>query len=201
MRRLLRSRGCRVALYSLIVRYFLTGRLPKVNSILLVESGSRGLVEGVIPGLRQTFGNEVFIDLVTCYSSLPNGFDPEHTRIYCVTEYRGRKARSRLYRELAANRYALTGIICSSEVVMNKWKWVLAARTPAKVFIINENGDYFWLDRKHLTAIRQFVLFRSGLAGVGAVRMLVRLLSFPFTLLFLLLYAATVHTRRALRRI
>lgn len=182
------------------MRYFLTGRLPKVNSILLVESGSRGLVEGVIPGLRLTFGDNIFIDLVTCYSSLPEGFDPEHTRVYRVSDYRGRQARGRLYRELAANRYALVGIICSAEVVMNKWKWVLALRTPAKVFIINENGDYFWLDRVHLSAIRQFVLLRSGLAGAGAVRTLVRLLAFPFTLLYLLLYAVTVHSRRVLRR-
>jgi hypothetical protein len=116
-----------------------------------------------------------------------------------VTDYRGRQARRRLYHELAANRYSLMGIICSGEVVLNKWKWVLGLRVPAKIFVINENGDYFWLDRMHLGPIRRFVLFRSGLAGVGAVRTLVRLISFPFTLLYLLLYAAAVHARRALR--
>ena len=73
-------------------------------------------------------------------------------------------------------------------------------RIPAKIFIINENGDYFWLDRMHLGALRQFILFRSGLAGAGAVRTLVRLVSFPFTLLYLLLYASAAHARRALRR-
>jgi hypothetical protein len=117
-----------------------------------------------------------------------------------VGDYRGRPARKRLYRELAGNRYALVGILCSGEVVMTKWKWVLASRIPAKLFIINENGDYFWFDRLHLGAIRQFVLFRSGLAGSGAVRTLVRLISFPFTLLYLLLYATSVHTLRVLRR-
>ena len=183
------------------MRYFLSGRLPKVNAILLVESGSRGLVEGVIPGLRQTFGPDIFIDLVTCYASLPNGFDPNRTRVYRVSDFRGRKGRGRLYRELAAKRYSLMGIICSEEVVLNKWKWMLALRVPAKIFIINENGDYFWLDRKHLGAIRQFVLFRSGLGGSGAVRTLVRLVSFPFTLVYLLLYATAVHARRALRRV
>jgi hypothetical protein len=182
------------------VRDFLTGRLPKVNSILLVESGTRGLLEGLIGGLRQTWGDQIPIDLVTCYATLPKGFEPHNTRVYRVGDYRGRAARKRLYRELAGNRYALVGIICSSEVVMAKWKWVLASRIPAKLFIINENGDYFWFDRLHLGAIRQFVLFRSGLAGSGAVRTLVRLISFPFTLLYLLLYATSVHTLRALRR-
>jgi len=181
------------------VRYFLTGRLPEVTSILLVESGSRGLIEGVIPGLRDNFGRDIFIDLVTCYSTLPAGFDPERTRVYHIGEYRGRQARKRLYRQLAANRYSLLGIVCSGEVVLAKWKWVLALRLPAKIFIINENGDYFWLDRLHLASLRTFVLFRSGLAGSGAVRALIRLAAFPFTLLYLLLYAGAAHARRALR--
>ena len=182
------------------MRYFLTGRLPKVTAILLIESGSRGLLEGVIPGLRENFGPEIHIDLVTCYASLPQGFDPERTRVYRVSDYRGREARKRLYQELSANRYALLGMICSGEVVMAKWKWVLGLRIPAKIFVINENGDYFWLDRTHWRTIGQFVLLRAGLAGSGAVRTLVRLISFPFTLLYLLLYATTVHARRALRR-
>jgi hypothetical protein len=33
---------------------------------------------------------------------------------------------------------------------MTKWKWMLAARLPGKVFVVNENGDYFWLDHGHL---------------------------------------------------
>ena len=151
----------------------------------------------MVGGLRQSWGDGVFIELVTCYSTLPKGFAPQNTRVYRVGDYRGRAARSRLYRELAANRYSTMGIICSGEVVMKKWKWVLALRIPAKVFIINENGDYFWLDRLHLVPLREFVLFRAGLAGSGAVRTLVRLISFPFALFYLLLYALVAHARRA----
>ena len=183
------------------MRYFLTGRLPQVTSILLVESGSRGLIEGLIPGLRQAWGNEIPIDLVTCYATLPKGFEPHNTRVYRVGDYRGRAARAKLYRELAGNRYSLMGVICSGEVVMAKWKWVLGLRIPAKIFIINENGDYFWFDRLHLGPLKQFVLFRAGLAGAGAVRTLIRLISFPFTLLYLLLYATSAHARRALRKV
>ena len=182
------------------MRYLLTGRLPAVHSILLVESGSRGLIEGLVRGLRQSWGDQIFIDLVTCYATLPKGFEARNTRIYRVADYRGREARARLYRELAGHHYSLMGIICSGEPVMTKWKWVLALRIPAKIFIINENGDYFWLDRKHAGPIRRFVLYRSGLAGEGAVRTMARLVSFPFTLLYLLIYATSVHARRALRR-
>jgi hypothetical protein len=181
------------------VRYFLTGRQPEPSAILLVESGSRGLLEGLVTGLRQTWGQGIFIDLVTCYGAMPRGFTQENTRVYRVTDYYGRARRRQLYRELAKNRYTQVGIICSNEPVMLKWKWALALRLAAKVFIINENGDYFWLDRKHLPAVRQFVLFRAGLAGAGAVRTLVRVVSFPFTLAYLTLYAAAVHARRALR--
>ena len=183
------------------MRYLLTGRLPKVTSILLVESGTRGLLEVLIPGMRQAWGDQIPIDLFTCYATLPKGFEPRNTRVYRVGDYRGRAARGRLYRELAANRYAVVGVVCSGEIVMAKWKWVLALRIPAKLFVINENGDYFWFDRMHTGTIRRFVLLRSGLAGSGAVRTLVRLISFPFTLLYLLLYATFAHARRALRKI
>ena len=181
------------------MRYFLSRRLPEATAILLVESGSRGLLEGLIPSLRETWGEDVPIDLVTCYPTLPRGFQAHNTRLYSVTEYRGRQGRGKLYRQLAANRYALLGIVCSDEPLMTKWKWSLALRVPAKIFVVNENGDYFWLDRGHLGPLREFMLYRSGLAGIGAVRMLARLVSFPFTLAYLLLYAAAVHARRALR--
>jgi hypothetical protein len=182
------------------VRYFLSGRLPEPASILLVESGSRSILEGLIPGLRETWGADVPIDLVSCFANLPRGFDPATTRVYRVSDYRGRQARARLYSELRQKRYRLVGIVCSGEPLMTKWKWALALKLPAKTFVINENGDYFWLDRKHLKTIRQFVLLRSGLAGAGAVRALAQVFSFPFTLLYLLLYATVVHSRRALRR-
>jgi hypothetical protein len=182
------------------VRYFFSRRLPETNAMLLVESGSRELLERLIPSLRATWGEDIAIDLVTCYPTLPRGFRAENTRLYSVTEYRGRHGRSKLYRQLAANRYGMMGVICSDEPLMTKWKWSLALRIPAKIFIINENGDYFWLDRVHLGPLREFVLYRSGLAGAGAVRTLARLISFPFTLAYLLLYAAAVHTRRILRR-
>lgn len=181
------------------MRYFLTGRLPDAASILLVESGSRALIEKVIPGLRETWGEDIPIDVVSCFATLPEGFRGETTRVYRVTDYRGREGRRRLYRELRGRQYSLMGVICSGEPLMTKWKAALIWKIPAKVFVINENGDYFWLDRMHLSPIRQFVLLRAGLAEAGAARTLVRMVLFPFTLMYLLLYATAVHTRRALR--
>jgi hypothetical protein len=182
------------------VRYFFSRRIPEVDAILLIESGSRGLMEMVVPGLRQTWGPDVAIDLVTCYARLPEGMDAAATRVYRTTDYRDPEARRRLVEELKANRYSLVGMICAGEPIMTKWKWALALRLPAKVFLINENGDYFWLDRAHLDLLRQIVLLRSGLAEAGAVRILARLVFFPFALTYLLLYAAVAHGRRAIGR-
>ncbi len=178
------------------MRYFLRRREPPVSRILLVESGSRHLIENVIPPLRVTYGAETLIDLVTCFPGKPAGVDSIHR----VADHRGRAARRKLYRDLTAQRYSIMGILCSGEPIMTKWKWALTARLPVKVFAINENGDYFWLDRAHWRAIRGLALYRAGFTGSGAVRTVGRLLAFPFTLLYLLLYASAVHLRRAWRR-
>ena len=181
------------------MRYFLTRRQPENARILIVESGSRDIVEGVLSGIRSTYGDDAPVDLVTCYPGVPRGFDAASARVYRVSDYRTGPARGQLFRELRANAYTIVGIVCSAEPVMTKWKWALALRLPAKVFVLNENGDTFWLDYTHFGVIRHFVLFRAGLAGAGAVRTLARMFLFPFTLLYLLLYAATVHSKRALR--
>jgi len=178
------------------VRYFLRRRHPPISRILLVESGSRHLIERVLPHLRRIYSEPIPIHLVTCYAGSPEGIEQVHR----VTEHRGPDGRRQLYRALAAKHYSIMGIVCSAEPIMTKWKWMLAARLPVKVFVINENGDYFWLDRGHSRAILHFALFRAGLTGSGAARTIGRLLAFPFTLLYLLLYASTVHIRRAWRK-
>jgi hypothetical protein len=180
------------------VRYFFSRRIPDCSSILLVESGSRSISEKLLPILRTAWKPDTPIDLITCYSKLPEGFGPE-TRVWRVTDYRGREARGRLYQELREKQHAVIGIICSGEPLMTKWKWALAWQLPGKVFLINENADFFWLDRGHIPILRELMMTRAGLAGAGAVRTLARVFSFPFTLTYLLLYATTVHARRALR--
>ena len=181
------------------MRYVLSGRQPDPSAILLVESGAREIVERLIPVLRNCWGTKIPIDLFTCYAALPAGFEPGATRVFRAGDYRTREQRAAALRTLAANRYALVGIVCSGEPVLSKWKWALALRLPAKVFIINENADFFWLDRMNLPLIWRLAIERAGLAGAGAARTLARVFAFPFTLVYLLLYAAAVHGRRALR--
>lgn len=180
------------------MRHFLRKNIPPFRRVLLVESGRRELLSAFLPGLYETYP-EMRADVLTCYAGAPDPFDSARGEIYRTSDYATSEQRKRLFEVLKAKGYDAGGIICSAEPIMTKWKWAVAARVPAKFFVLNENGDYFWLDRGHLPTIRHFVLFRAGLTGAGAVRTLARLALFPFTLLYLLLYAATVHLRRKLR--
>ena len=180
------------------MRNFLTRSIPPFSRVLLVESGSRQRFEDLLPGLYETYP-AMEADLATCFAGLPEGFLEDRGCVYRINDYPDRPARKRLFSELRTRGYDVVGIICSAEPIMTKWKWALAYRIPAKVFVLNENGDYFYLDRHHSSTIWHFVLFRTGLAGAGAVRTVARLVLFPFTLAYLLLYAAMAHLRRRLR--
>jgi hypothetical protein len=180
------------------MRHFFTRSVPPFSRVLLVESGSRELFEKLLPVLYQNHSG-MTCDLVTCYAGVPKNFRHEQGSVYRVSDYSAGPSRQRFYEKLRADGYSVVGIICSAEPIMTKWKWMLAARVPGKVFVLNENGDYFWMDHGHLATIRYFILFRAGLTGSGAVRTLARVVLFPFSLLYLILYAAVVHLRRSLR--
>jgi hypothetical protein len=180
------------------MRGLLSRSIPPFSRVLLVESGSRQRVEELLPGLYETYP-AMRADLATCYAGLPDGFREDCGQVFRITDYPSRPARKRLFSELRTRGYDVVGILCSAEPIMTKWKWALAFRIPAKVFVLNENGDYFYLDRCHWTTIWHFMIFRAGLAGAGAVRTVARLVLFPFTLAYLLLYAAMAHLRRRLR--
>ena len=76
---------------------------------------------------------------------------------------------------------------------------MLAARLGGKVLIINENADTLWIDWAHRAHILRLARVRLGITGAAAVPSIGRILLFPLSLIYLLLYAATVHTRRFLR--
>lgn len=177
------------------MRWLLRRRIP-AGRILVVESGSREIVERLLPILERH--HHAPIDLLTCFPGVPRGL-AEGAEVFRTTDHRGRPLRRRLYRELRARRYALVGLVCSGEPIMTGWKWAVALQVPAKIFIVNENADYFWLDYAHLRILAHFASVRSGCTGIGGLRTMARLAAFPFALAGLLVYAAWVHSRRALR--
>ena len=175
------------------MRYVFSRRIPPFTRVLLVESGTRGVVDRLIPRLYEVHGEGMEVDLVTCYPGAPAGF---RGRVIPVQNYSGSAARKKLYGELAARGYSVVGILCSGEPIMTKWKWMLAARLNAKVLIINENADTLWIDWSHSAHIVRLARVRLGLTGAAAIPSLWRILLLPFSAIFLLLYAAAVHTRR-----
>ena len=181
------------------MRYILSRRGVPITRVLLIESGSRSLIEGLLPHLRATWARDVPIDLITCYNGVPAGLGPDDA-VFRVTEYGTPERRKQLIRELRARGYSILGIICSTEPIMTKWKWLIALRLPAKGFVINENGDYFWINREQAGAVWEFCMVRLGLAGEGSLRTIGRLIIFPFALLYLLLYAFAAHSGRIVRQ-
>lgn len=163
---------------------------------MLVESGDREISERLLPEL---YRHARRIDVITCYSGPPSHFDASRGQLYNIADYQRRDGRKRLYGELWSSGYSAVGIICADQPIMTKWKWAVAAQLPGKLFIVNENADYFWVDRGNWKTVRHFVLFRAGLSGADAVRTLTQLAVFPLAVLYLLGYAGVVHARRHLR--
>ncbi|MBC7927892.1 MAG: hypothetical protein H7039_19780 [Bryobacteraceae bacterium] len=179
------------------LKRFLTNRIPKLNNVVFVESGDREVSERILPAL---YSQCPYVDLVTCFGSAPGAFDPARGVVYDIGLYPGKEGRNRLFAELRAKHYSAVGIMCADLPIMFKWKWVIAAQLPGKLFIVNENSDYFWVDRANWQIVRKFILFRFGLSGADAARTLTQLALFPFTVAYLLMYAGWVHGHRAIRR-
>ena len=178
------------------MRFFLSRHVPPFDRVAIIESGSRQLLEDLLPGLYEIYGPEMQLDLITCYAGTPKAFRPEQGQVL-EHNYNGHAGREQLIGELRQRHYSITGMICSAEPIMTKWKWMLALRLPGKVFLLNENGDYFWADRGHLDILTHFVLFRLGFAGAGAVLAIGRIVLFPFSLLYLLAFAAWCINQKA----
>lgn len=178
------------------MKFFFRRRIPELTRIVLVESGPRELYQTLLPYFYKESRE---IDLVTCFAGVPSTFRVDAGKVFHIGSYQGSAGRRRLVDELRARGHAAIGIICADQPIMTKWKWMLAARIPAKLFVVNENGDHFWVDYSQWRIIKHFILFRAGLSGADAVRTITQLLAFPFTVMFLLAYAAVVHAKRALR--
>lgn len=142
------------------------------------------------------YGEVAEIDVVTCFAGVPRG---ANGKIYRAADYPSPEARKRLYAELNARGCGAIGVLCSAEPIMTKWKLALAARVRAKVLIVNENGDFFWLEYPNWRLALHFLLFRAGVTGASAVPALARLLFFPLAAIYLLAYAGAVHFRRRIR--
>ena len=177
------------------MRWFLTRAVPPVDRVLLVESGPRELGEKALAQLRRAFGERTPIDVLGCVPAPLEG----SAEYWDVTPAQGWAGRRKLLSLLRKRRPPVAAILAGGDPIMAPWRWAALAWLPSKTLIVNENADFFWLDRGHLSAIAQFLQHRSGLGGESALRTVFRGASFPFVFVYLLLYAAYVHSLRAVR--
>ena len=119
--------------------------------------------------------------------------------MYNVNDFRGRKSGTTLIPGIARHGYAIAGIVCSNEAILNTWKWALAAALPVKVLISTKTGIGSGSIAR-MVRTSAVLKYRAGFADAGIVRAFARIVIFPFTLSYLLLYAAAAHFRRALYR-
>jgi hypothetical protein len=169
-----------------------------LKRVLLVESGSRDVLCNILPSLGELYKGKLKIDLLTCYTGEPDGL-PADAQVFRVWEHATPDARKNLAQTIRRGNYSAIGIICSGEPIMTKWKWWAAWHVPAKLFILNENGDYYWFDYSHWRMSLHFAMVRVGLSGGDATTTITRVLLFPFSLCYLLLYAGFIHLRRKVR--
>jgi hypothetical protein len=185
------------------MRWFLSRTVPVPTRVLVLESGPRAVAERLIPRLREVFGQQTPIDLLTCLPSDPVSLRPEpgphEPQVWRVTDCVDRRSRRRLLREIRSRRYPVTAVLCANSPLMASWRTAALLLFPSKFLIVNENADFFWLDRGHWRNLLRLWMHHSGVFEESAVRAAARLAAFPFTLVFLLGYAGYVHLVRGVR--
>jgi hypothetical protein len=164
---------------------------------LFIESGSRPIAEKWLGWMRGESPYAV-VDLLTCFDGAPQNYDGSRGAIFLTHDYPTREKRRALVEEFRRNKYDLIAIVCSNEPVMTKWKWYVGGMVPAKIMVVNENADWFWLDRGRWATIRQFVSVRLGLSGSGAASMLLQAVALPFSLAYVAALTLYFHLRRRL---
>ena len=177
------------------MRGFLTRTLPEPSHVLLIESGSRELGELALATLKKAFGEQTPIDVFHCQTASLAGANES----WRASDYAGASARLGLVRRLRSRRPSIAAAIFSDDPTLGPWKWLLLATLNSKFLILNENGDFFWLDRGHLPNLFDMLQRRVGFAGETVTEAIAGLLAFPFVVVYLAAYAGYVHSVRGIR--
>lgn len=180
------------------MRGIFSRRHPSFDRLLIVESGSRHITEELLPHFYEVQASRS-IDLLTCYPGAPENFDQTRGAVYSVQNQAVARSRRQFLRKIAGAPYTVVAIICEGTPILERWKWLIALRTPAKLLIVNEHAGYFFLDYWHREIAKVLFSQRAGFRQRINFRLVAELVLVPFTILYLILYAAYVHARRFLR--
>lgn len=170
---------------------------PPFEPLLVIESGPREIVEEFLRHVYEIQKSR-HVDVLTCYAGVPSSFDPALGQLFSIHDPAIAHNRRGFLRGLRS-RYAIVAILCTGSPVLQKWKWIIALRSRAKIIIVNEHGGFYPLDYAHRGTGKMMLLQRVGLGRTFPIRFVAELLLVPFAWGYLLLYAMAVHTRAALR--
>jgi hypothetical protein len=170
----------------------------EMSRILVVESGPRPVAERFLAHLYASHPAQR-VDLLTCLDGEPASLQRDRGSVISVHSHRGFAARHALIRGFARVGYDVVAIFCTGHNVMTRWKWAVVLGVPAKVLIVNENADYFWLDSGNFANMRALITHRLNWHAAASPGLFFELLAYPFVLLYLLAYTGWIHSRRALR--
>ena len=171
---------------------FFGKRFPSSGDVLIVESGSPQITDRARAGLRRAFPHSP-LHLATCW---PDRSAQDFAQVYSVGDYAGRTEKLGLLRKLRKHGFSVLAVLCTGEPIMSLWRTLALAVVPAKVIIINENGDFFWLSWENRATLRSFLSARWGVNLRHGAKIILLALLFPFTVLFLMLTALFYYLRR-----
>jgi hypothetical protein len=173
------------------VKGFFNDAVPQARDILLIESGSPEVLRRALPPLRRNFP-EARLHLCTCWPDPVPGV----TSVFQATDYPSWSDKVRLLFSFRKRRWEILAVVCSNESIMFAWKVLALVLMPSKTLVINEHGDYFWLDWLHRRALRGFLATRWVFIRRDFLLAVLRALVFPLTVLYLLATALLLYLRR-----
>lgn len=173
---------------------------PSFESVLLIESGPRTVTDRFLPYLY-TVKTAARVDVLTCFDKPPASFDFNRGVVCSVHDPEARANRGAFIRNLSSGPYTVVALLCTGSPILEKWKWVLAYRSPARLIAVNEEARYFGLEIWNHRSMR-LMLFkrlnpfadytRDSLAAI-VFTFLAGIFIAPFTIAFLLLCTARLH--------
>lgn len=174
------------------MRYFFRRKIPVAEDILLIESGSPEVARRALAAIRAIFPAARY-HLLTCWPHPPaEGLQT----IFRASDYPSGWKKLRLIVSLRRRGWRLLVILCTGEPFLWGWKVLAAALLPAKILVVNENADFFWLDWGNRKTLRRFLAIRWGVNRAKLFATALRALAFPITLLILLGTALWLYGRR-----
>ena len=177
------------------MKYFFRRKIPVAGDILFMESGSPEVARRALEGIRKIFPRARY-HLCTCQ---PVPSTTMFSSVFQVTDYPTGWEKLGLLFSFWRKGWEVLVILCTGEPLLWRWKILALAILPAKVIIVNENADFFWLDWGNRATLRRLMGIRWGVNLDEILFTMLRAVAFPFTLLLLLATAGFLYLRRARR--